>query len=90
MTAPRWSVPPEVIGAHLDGEAVLLHVGTKRYYRLNATGAVIWRAMEEALDDAAVVARLCERFEVGEAEATAALDTLRGELASQALLQVHP
>lgn len=87
MTAPRWTVPPEVIGAHLDGEAVLLHVETKRYYRLNATGSVIWRAIEEGLDDAAIVARLRAAFDVSEADATAALHALREDLAAHALLE---
>lgn len=86
MTAPRWTVPPEVIGAHLEGEAVLLHVETKRYYRLNATGAVIWRALEEGLDDGAIVARLRAAFDVSDADAATALNSLREELAAQHLL----
>ena len=38
-----FEVPPDVLVAHLQGEAVILHMDTKRYYRLNDTAACIWK-----------------------------------------------
>jgi hypothetical protein len=37
----RYTVPEDVLSAHLEGEAVLLNVETKNYYRLNSTASRI-------------------------------------------------
>jgi PqqD family protein of HPr-rel-A system len=76
---PRAS--PDVLAAHLEGEAVLLHLGTKQYYRLNETGAVIWKGLEQGLDASAIVAELTREFEVdpkiAESEFRRTLEELR-------------
>jgi len=65
MTGNRGSkVSPDVIAAHLEGEAVLLHLGTKQYYRLNETSAAIWKGLERGLDEPAIVAELTREFDV--------------------------
>ena len=59
-----YQIPEEVLAAHLQDEAVLLHVGTKRYFRLNATGAWIWKGIERGLSRGQIVDDLCETFEI--------------------------
>ncbi len=76
----------DVLVAHLDGEAVLLHMDTKRYFRLNETGQHIWRLLERGLDRDAVVAALVAEYEVDAATAGAALDRLVDDLRRHALL----
>lgn len=36
---------PDVVVHEEGGEAFLLHVGTGRYFSLNASGLVVWRAL---------------------------------------------
>jgi hypothetical protein len=80
MTAPkRYSVPSDVLAAHLEGEAVLLHMDTKDYFRLNATAACVWKGLERGLDRAGLVEALCAGFEVE-------LERLLGELESRHLI----
>ena len=43
MEHDRYTASPEVLAAHLEGEAVLLHMDTKDYFRLNDTAAWVWR-----------------------------------------------
>jgi len=38
---------PDVLAAHLAGEAVLLNLDDKSYYRLNETAARIWASLEK-------------------------------------------
>lgn len=58
-----------------DGTGVLLNLGTLNYYSLNRTGTLLWKLIDEVnavpLDD--LVLLTCERFEVGEDDARAAL-----------------
>ena len=86
MSGKRYAVPDEVLAAHLEGEAVLLHMDTKDYFRLNATAACVWKGLERGLDREALVAELVARFEVEPAEAAAELDRLLGELERRRLI----
>jgi hypothetical protein len=46
-----------------DGTGVLLHLGTKHYFTLNATGIATWKLLEPGARDADELAgRLAERF----------------------------
>ncbi|HKG91136.1 MAG TPA: PqqD family protein [Gemmatimonadaceae bacterium] len=81
-----YIIPPHVLTAHLTGEAVVLHMHTKRYYRLNDTGASIWQAIEQGLGREEILARLCDEFSVEPDEAAAELDRIVRELAAESLL----
>lgn len=79
-------VPDEVLAAHLEGEAVLLHMDTKHYYRLNATAAAVYRGLERGLGREALLDDLCAHFEVERPVAAAELDRLLGELEERGLV----
>lgn len=82
----EYRVPDDVLAAHLDGEAVLLHMDTKDYYRLNATAAAVFKGLERGLGRDALVDDLCAQFEVERADAAAAVDGLLAELAERRLV----
>lgn len=75
-----------VLVAHLDGEAVLLDLHTKRYFRLNETAALVWASAEAAMTEASIIARLLETFDVSERDATDAVTTLFADLENRALV----
>jgi hypothetical protein len=79
-------IPPEVLAAHLGDEAVLLDLSGKRYYRLNETAAVVFRALEAGEGRAGAIARLLAEFDVREDDATAAVDRLLADLAARGLV----
>lgn len=79
-------VPEDVLAAHLDGEAVLLHMDTKNYYRLNATAAHVFRGLERGLGREALLDDLCAEFEVERNVAADALDQLLADLAARGLV----
>jgi hypothetical protein len=62
--AVMFSIPDDILTAHLDGETVLLNMTTKRYFHLNDTGQRVWKLMESGLDTGAIVTCLCDEFEV--------------------------
>jgi len=85
--SPRYTVSNDVLTAHLEGEAVLLHLKTKRYFRLNETGAAIWKGLEERLSPDDIVAILVKDFEVDAATARAEVERVLGELRERDLLE---
>jgi hypothetical protein len=78
-----------VLVAHLEGEAVLLDLTTKRYFRLNATSATIWRAVEEGKSRDEIVHALLESFEVDASVAAPAVDEMLSDLEQRGLLSVE-
>lgn len=83
---PAYRVPVDVLAAHLEGEAVLLNMDTKDYFRLNATAACVWKGLERGMDRPALVDELCANFEVEPDEAAGELDRLLGELEARRLI----
>lgn len=79
----------EVLASHLDAETVLLHLGSKRYYRLNATAAVIWRLLETSPTGASALSdRLTTEFDVATEEAESAVRMHLEELTARSLIEL--
>ena len=79
-------IPKEVMTAHLAGEAVLLHTGTKAYFKLNDTAAELWKGIEAGEDVDGVVARLTAAFEVDATTARTEVLRVLSELEVRGLL----
>jgi len=87
MTGSPYRIPKDVFAAQLAGEAVILHLDTKRYYRLNATGAEIWRGLEQGESRDEIVHRLAREFTVDLETAGAEVDRLIADLRGARLLE---
>jgi hypothetical protein len=63
---PMPTPNPQVLFTELDdGTGVLLHLDTKFYYTLNATGVVVWKALAGAAPSVgAIAAKISEAFRV--------------------------
>lgn len=72
-----------------DGTGVLLHLGSRHYYTLNATGVVAWKLLLDgaAADAAGLAAALAARFPGADPAAVRAdVDALLAELAAERLV----
>ena len=82
-----YSPSTDAIAAQLEGEAVLLHLGTRQYFRLNETAAEVWAALEAGVGDPpGLTDWLCERFDVTPEEAGAEVARLLAELEERGLV----
>ena len=73
--------------AQLAGEAVILHLDTKRYYRLNATGAEVWKGIEAGEDQDVLARRLVREFTVDLQTARREVDRLVERLRDARLVE---
>ena len=80
------NIPTEVLAAHLGDEAVLLDLNGKRYYRLNESAAVVFRALEDGEGREGAIRRLVAAFDVAESDASSAVDALLADLAARGLV----
>ncbi len=77
----------KIIYADLDPkEGVVLHLDTKNYYRLNETGQVIWRALQDQSTPESIAKRLEREFEVSYEAALEDVNRLIQELDRENLL----
>jgi hypothetical protein len=76
----------EVVHRELNGETVLVHLGTNGIYALNETGSRFWALLDEGHDRDGIRARLVEEFEVAPAEVDAEIDALVADLAAAGLV----
>lgn len=69
------------------GEGILVDLNTKHYYRLNETGAVIWKALEagRSVDD--IVRDLQALYEVASDHARASIHRLLHSLEANKLIE---
>ena len=79
-------IPDDVLTAHLAGEAVLLDLRTKQYYQLNATAAVIWTSLEQALEPPQIVNALVDEFAIDAATAQAEMERVIADLRARGLV----
>jgi len=82
----RYAVSADAACAQVADGAVLLHLGSKRYYSLNETGAFIWQVLEEGQNIADIVVRLQTHYEVDRGEAQQSVDRLLNELGDAGLI----
>src|SRR2546423_13075248 len=83
---PTYTIPDQVLTAQLEGEAVLLDLQTKSYYRLNATAARIWKGVEDRLEPSQIVNLLMDEFAVARTTAQAETERTLHDLQARGLL----
>lgn len=80
------STSPDVLAAHLAGEAVLLNLDDKSYYRLNETAAVIWAALERGESRDAILEQLVTQYEGEKTQIARELDQVIEEFKTRKLV----
>lgn len=90
-TAPSTQlvVPAGVLGEIIDGEAVLLHLETGKYFSLNRTGTRMWQLIRESTPEPRIVSMVAEEFSVPEGRVSLDLRVLVSELAARGLVVVR-
>jgi hypothetical protein len=82
----RFRIPAEIIAADLVDESVLLDMRSKKYFRLNRTASMIWRAIGDGATLAGILDAICERFDIDRDAAHAELQTVCNDLLERGLI----
>ena len=88
MHAVRITPQQDVIFTDFDGqEGILVDLNTKQYYRLNETGAVVWRGLEKGNAVEEIVSELKSTYEVSDEHARASIEKLLSNLETNKLVK---
>jgi hypothetical protein len=86
-SGPRPS--QDVAFRELEGETVLVHLGTNRIYSLNPTGARFWELLAAGVDVSDIKAQLLREFDVEGEQLESEIEALLTSLASEGLVTVE-
>jgi len=86
--AATLTCPKEVLSRVLDGEAVLLHLGSGMYFGMNEVATRAWELVTKGVTYGALVKQLIEEFEVDEATLRADMERFVGALVEKKLVTV--
>lgn len=76
----------EVVHRELNGQTVLVHLGTNQIFALNSTGSRFWTLLAEGHDRSTIRSTLLEEFDVPAGELEAEIDALLARLKDAALI----
>lgn len=77
----------EHISTRLDGEEVILHRGSEKYFGLNEVGTRLWEALEEPRTVDELVATIAEEFDVPEERSREDVETFVADLKAADLIE---
>lgn len=77
---------PDVTAKVMDGEAVIIHLGTGIYYSMDGVGCAVWECLTAGGDTDAIAGLLAERYGIARDAASADLGRLVDELVAQQLV----
>ncbi|MGO9751515.1 MAG: PqqD family protein [Solirubrobacteraceae bacterium] len=75
-----------VVHETIDGEAILIHLGTGTYYSLDGAGAEVWGLLAAGVDVDSLLAAARERYDGDPVELKRGLSSLLEELSREGLL----
>jgi hypothetical protein len=84
----RVSVPSDILFRELDGESVILNLGTGCYFGLQEVGTRMWAALTASESIQAAYEILLAEYEVDAEQLRRDLEELVGKLVEHGLVQV--
>jgi hypothetical protein len=87
MQSERFRVnAPDVINQVIDGEAIVLHLGTGRYFSARGCGAEVWSWLSASVPISAVVDALASSYDASPDAIAAAVDEFVSYLTREGLI----
>ncbi len=83
---PSFIRHPDLRLTTVDGEGVVLHLGSRQYFSVNATGVTILEQLRTARTMSELVAAVTSEYDVGEDEATRTVRTFLDRCVDSALV----
>ena len=82
----RFRCPANVAARVLDGEAIMIHLESGRYFSAEGVGAALWQLLDSGLPFREVVAKVAESSGVSHDRAQEDVDRFVAELVREELL----
>ena len=78
---------PHVVDDTIDGEVIVIDLGTGTYYSLRQTSADIWQEIKVGADEVTIADSLAERYAATREEIAAGISRLLDQLLAEGLIE---
>jgi len=78
----------DVFANEIDGEAVMMHIQTGKYYGLDEIGSRIWELMEHKIQVKTIIEQLLKEYDVSEQQCKTDVINLLNELKQNELIEI--
>jgi Coenzyme PQQ synthesis protein D (PqqD) len=78
---------PTVISETIEGETIIIHLGTGTYYSLEGSGADVWSALESSATAQEIAERLAAQYDVESDAALSAVESVLTDLSTEELVR---
>lgn len=85
----RVTISPDVLCQHVEGNAVLLNLGTERYHSLDDVGTRMWDTLSADGDVEHMIAEMLATYDVDEQQLRSDVEALLGALAAAGLVALE-
>jgi len=82
-------IPTNIIAKMVDADMVLLNLTDGTYYKLNTTGAFLWKELQKGVTPNQVALSLAERYTISAETARGDIDALLKDLHKEGLLKTE-
>jgi hypothetical protein len=82
----RFRCPANVAARVLDGEAIMIHLESGRYFSAEGVAAILWHLLDSGVSFGDIVARVVESFGLSPDQAREDVDRFLAELVREELL----
>jgi len=86
----RFTISDDVVHRELEGEAVVLSLGSGMYFGLNTTGTRVWSLIETGASVEEIAATISAEFSHPLAEVRTDVDEVIGQLLEKGLVAAAP
>jgi hypothetical protein len=86
----NYKTSPDTACAAVPGGAVIIHLGTNRYFSLNATAAAVWNRLDAGETTDTIAAALARDFHIDDLTAREAVSRTIAQFEEVGLLFVDP
>ena len=85
----KITIPESVLMQELDGEAVLLHLDSGKYFGLDEVGTRMWQLLKSSASIQVAFEQILAEYEVEPGQLRTDLEDLIAELSEQKLIEVE-
>ncbi len=87
-TQRRYAAAGHVVATEFDnGDGVLVDLNAKRYYQLNETAMLVWRAVERGATLAEIARQMTDEYDVSSEHANASIERALRNLCEHKLVE---
>lgn len=87
-SSDKVKISDQVLSQEVNGETVLLDLGSEFYFGLDATGTRIWQLLKSGLSIEEVIGTMLDEYEVEREKLKADLNELLGNLSDAGLVSI--